>query len=96
MKYVLMFLIMLASNLSLADDCTTQIWTQVNLSKCIAHHWNWDQEQRLALLGRMYEGKVEIDIFEIVNARCDIHMTVYDPHLIEKQQYLDCTSNMLE
>ncbi len=95
MKYSLLAILMLACSFANAD-CTTSVWTQVNLSKCIAYHWGWDQSQRLALLSRMYEGKVEVDIFEVVNSRCDMHMTVFDPEIIEKQVYLDCTSNMVE
>lgn len=95
MKYLWIALALFA-NIAWAQDCTTTIWPQTNLAKCISYHYSWDQQQEKDLLDRMQKGQVEIDIFEIVNSRCDIHITVFDPYVIEKQVYLDCTSNMLE
>lgn len=94
MKYTIIAMLLLCCGIAQAQDCATTIWTNTNLSYCVASAWHWDQQQRKQFKERLDQGKVEIDIFEIVNSRCDMHMTVYDPYMIDKQQYLDCTENM--
>lgn len=97
MKHFLLLIIALAISITAnATECTQTIWTNPALAKCISYHWKWDATQQQDLLNRLNADKVEVNIFEVINARCDMHMTVYDPAIIEKQLYLDCTSNMLD
>lgn len=94
MKYMIAMLMLCFGLTAQAQECTATIWTATNLSYCVAHHWGWDDQQRIEFEQRLVSGQVEIDISEVVNARCDMQMTVFDPVHTDKQQYFECLESM--
>jgi hypothetical protein len=90
MKRIFIALAMLCISLPALADCVDDLWGAPEIAQCVAHEWSWDQQQEQALADRITAGQVEIEVFEVINAHCDIKLTVYDPLVIEKQQYFQC------
>lgn len=93
MKYILTLLLAFV-NVAFASDCTVDIWTPENLSYCVAENWQWDEAHRLAFQHRLENKVVEVEILDVRNARCDVVLSIYDPYIIEKQQFFECFENM--